>query len=315
VATLKNQVQNALDEARILILGTQVLIGFEYRAVFEERFDALASWARAAALASLCIMLVAYALVSLPAAYHRIAARGHDRSHVHGFTTAVLRLALLPLALGIGVDCAVAGSRALGDRAAVAFGGAVTLASLAGWYGFTYGSRGRRGGAAARPEDDMQPTEVEDRIKHVLTESRMVIPGAQALLGFQFAVTLTEAFEKLPDALRLLHLGVIGLVALSIVLLVTPAAYHRIVERGEETERFHTVASRLVVAALIPLALALAAELLVVVYKVTESYGAAGWSAGAALALFFGLWFGLPLALRARRPDPRGAEAACARSS
>src|SRR5690349_24210590 len=136
VATLKNEVQNALDEARILILGTQVLIGFEYRAVFQERFDALAPWAQAAALASLCIMLVAYALVSLPAAYHRIAAGGHDRSHVHGFTTSVLRVALLPIALGIGVDAAVAGSRAIGDRAAMAFGGAVTLAALAGWYGF-----------------------------------------------------------------------------------------------------------------------------------------------------------------------------------
>lgn len=38
MAKLKNKVQNALDEARILILGTQVLIGFGLRVVFEEGF-------------------------------------------------------------------------------------------------------------------------------------------------------------------------------------------------------------------------------------------------------------------------------------
>lgn len=41
MARLKDKVQNALDEARLLILGTQVLLGFQYRAAFERGFDKL----------------------------------------------------------------------------------------------------------------------------------------------------------------------------------------------------------------------------------------------------------------------------------
>ena len=35
MAQIKNKVQNALDEVRILILGSQVLLGFQFQAVFQ----------------------------------------------------------------------------------------------------------------------------------------------------------------------------------------------------------------------------------------------------------------------------------------
>jgi hypothetical protein len=36
---VKAKIRHALNEARILILGTQVLIGFQYRAVLEPGFE------------------------------------------------------------------------------------------------------------------------------------------------------------------------------------------------------------------------------------------------------------------------------------
>jgi len=39
MAKLKDRVQNALDEARMLVLGTELLIGFHYRSAFESGFD------------------------------------------------------------------------------------------------------------------------------------------------------------------------------------------------------------------------------------------------------------------------------------
>ena len=39
----------------------------------------------------------------------------------------------------------------------------------------------------------------------MLTEARVILPGAQALFGFQLAIVLTEAFEKLSSVPRLLH--------------------------------------------------------------------------------------------------------------
>ncbi len=69
----------------------------------------------------------------------------------------------------------------------------------------------------------------------MLTEARVNLPGAQALLGFQLAIVLTETFEKLPILPRMLHATALLSVALSVTLLITPAALHRIVWAGEDT--------------------------------------------------------------------------------
>lgn len=61
--------------------------------------------------------------------------------------------------------------------------------------------------------------------------------------------------ESLPESSKLLHLASTCCVALAVILLLTPAAYHRIVERGETTEHMHQFASAMVLAATIPLAL------------------------------------------------------------
>ena len=40
---------------------------------------------------------------------------------------------------------------------------------------------------------------LHSRIEQMLTEARVILPGAQALLGFQLAIVLTDTFEKLPN--------------------------------------------------------------------------------------------------------------------
>ena len=150
-------------------------------------------------------------------------------------------------------------------------------------------------------------TPLETRIKQVLTEARVVLPGAQALLGFQFVAMLTDAFEKLPRTLQYLHLASLGLIALCVVLLMAPAAFHRIVERGEDTERLHRFSSTMVLAAMVPLALGIAGDFYIVLDKVLDSPTVAIALAVSSLVMFFGLWFGLTLALRARAEAGRGA--------
>ncbi|HEX8355143.1 MAG TPA: DUF6328 family protein, partial [Pyrinomonadaceae bacterium] len=153
----------------------------------------------------------------------------------------------------------------------------------------------------AKGEGQGGRTKVTDKIKHVLTECRVVLPGSQALLGFQFVCVLTESFDRLPPLSKYIHLAALGLNALTIVLLITPAAYHRLVEQGEETEHFHRFASKMLVAALAPLALALASDVYVVVQKVTESQLVSVVSALVVLAIFWELWFGLTLYRRTQR--------------
>jgi len=73
-----------------------------------------------------------------------------------------------------------------------------------------------------------------------------------------FRSKMTEAgFERLPESSRALHLAGVLCIALATILLMTPAARHRLVEGGEDTEAFHQFASRVLLAAMVPLAPAL----------------------------------------------------------
>jgi hypothetical protein len=317
MAKIKNKVENALDEARMLVLGAQVLVGFQFRSIFEHGFDKLPLPSQLLKLAALGLLLVTVGLIISPAAYHRLVEDGEDTPGIHRFTSKVMDWALLPFALGMGLDFYVAIEKVFGWRWGVAGGLFATLLAASFWYFLEFYMRRERAGEveeARREEREMggedegqrdkkkeEGEKLSNKLKHVLTECRVVLPGSQALLGFQFIVILTESFDKLSPLSKYIHLAALGLNALTIVLLITPAAYHRMVERGEETEHFHGFASKVLVAALVPLALALATDVYVVVQKVTESQLVSVVSGLVVLAIFWELWFGLPLYRRTQR--------------
>ncbi|HEX8284409.1 MAG TPA: DUF6328 family protein [Pyrinomonadaceae bacterium] len=310
MAKIKNKVTNALNEARMLVLGAQVLVGFQFRSIFEPGFDSLPIPTQFLKLIGLGLLLIVVGLIISPSAYHRLVEDGEDTEEQHRYTSKLMTWALLPFALGLGVDLFVATQKVFGWKLGATGGllGALVAASF--WYllGF-YMRRERADEIAAerkRGEEEMGEgqdgkTKLTDKIKHVLTECRVVLPGSQALLGFQFICVLTESFDKLPNLSKYIHLAALGLNALTIVLLITPAAYHRLVEQGEETEHFHRFASKILVAALVPLALGLAGDVYVVVQKVTESQLVSVVSALVVLAIFWELWFGLTLYRRTQR--------------
>ncbi len=59
MAKLKDKVENALNEARMLVLGAQVLVGFQFRSVFEPGFDKLPLPSQLLKMVGLGLMLVA----------------------------------------------------------------------------------------------------------------------------------------------------------------------------------------------------------------------------------------------------------------
>jgi uncharacterized protein involved in response to NO len=135
----------------------------------------------------------------------------------------------------------------------------------------------------------------------MLTEARVILPGAQALLGFQLAIVLTQAFTELPAASKGVHAASLGAIAVAIVLLMAPAAYHRIVFAGEDTEEMHRTGSRFVAAATVPLALGLAGDVYVVLAKTADSPKVGIIAAAAILAFLIGLWHVFPILARHRR--------------
>jgi small neutral amino acid transporter SnatA (MarC family) len=92
VTRLRDKTKKALDEGRILVLGVQVLIGFQFRSVFQPGFERLGIPMQHLRLGGLVLMLLA--LQIMPATYHRIADRGEDSADLLDVTTGMIELAL-----------------------------------------------------------------------------------------------------------------------------------------------------------------------------------------------------------------------------
>src|SRR5437016_6320114 len=101
---LRGKVKNSLDEARMLMLGAQVLLGFQYRAFFEEGYEKLGPAERALEIAALFALLLTLLLLFLPPARHRIVEHGRDTARFHRFVMTVMGVALLPFALGLSFE-------------------------------------------------------------------------------------------------------------------------------------------------------------------------------------------------------------------
>ena len=143
-------------------------------------------------------------------------------------------------------------------------------------------------------------TPLATKIEQLLTEARVIIPGAQALFGFQFIAMLTSGFDRLPQTTKIIHAAALCLIVVNVILLMTPAALHRLSFGGEESEKFLQIGSALVITAPLFLAGGIAAQVYVVMQKtfVTGTWAATAGIANLVLLMLF--WYAFPLALRRR---------------
>jgi hypothetical protein len=203
MAQLSDAIDNVFSEARMLLLGGQVLLGFSYRICFEKKFEHISRPAQLAEIAGLAIMTAALGWLIWPAAFHQIAVKGRMTAGLHAFTSKVLDWALLPIALGLALTQYTVAS-ALDLRFAPAIGAGAGAFALGIWYAWSLAGRPRDSKRKVHQQLSQQEQkqcgkpDLSDRIKKVLLECRMALPGAQAFLGFQFAIVFVQGFEQLP---------------------------------------------------------------------------------------------------------------------
>jgi len=296
--SLQDKVSFALDENRMLMLGSQVLVGFEYEAFFERGFDQLPAYNQHLQVFNLFLIVASAVLLIAPTTYHRIVGADNDTKRLLAFTTHSVEWALHPLALALGISLFCCASTLMGTFAAAICALIISISALLGWFIGPYLIRNFRKRKAPTMH---HATPLEIRLRHVLTESRVMLPGAQALLGFQLITFYMEDYMKLPPALQWTHLISLLFITVAVIMLIAPAAFHRIADLGEATERSYQFASWMVLWAAIPLGLGLAGELYLVLAKALQDFVIA--AIGSLLVLFFsyGLWFGYAIYIRARQ--------------
>src|SRR6266436_538126 len=110
--------------------------------------------------------------------------------------------------------------------------------------------------------DEREELPLTKAAEYLLDECRMVLPGIQALFGFQLIVVFNAGFDqKLSATEQDLHLTAIALVAIAIAIIMTPAAYNIQTAPREVTDDFLRISTRLLLWSMFPLAIAISLDL------------------------------------------------------
>lgn len=145
-----------------------------------------------------------------------------------------------------------------------------------------------------RTRGETEELSLHDAAQALLDECRMVLPGLQALLGFQLTVVFSTGFsDKLATFDQRLHLTSLALVAIAIGLVMTPAAYHRQTNPRMVTAAFITMSSRLLITSMVPLAIGIGLDVYVVASVIIPGTAAIAMAAGL-VGFFAVVWFAWP---------------------
>ena len=246
--------------------------------------------------------MVSIAFLIAPSMHHRIVEGGQDNTRVLRLATDFAAFALLPLSLTLALDMFVASAWAAGQATGIAVGAAFFLLAVFLWYVLGFLMR-RKKPAMGRDKTIRTPLDVQ--VDQLLTEARLIIPGAQALLGFQLVVTLTRAFAELPLGVKVVHVVALCCVGLAVILLMAPASIHRLAFGGEDDPEFVEIASVFVVLAPLPLAIGIALDTYVAAGRALQSGSVAAGMALAAIILLLATWYAYPLVQRLQKREVR----------
>jgi hypothetical protein len=290
---IDRKLKTALDETRLLILGVQILLGFEFQCAFQDRFDRLADGAKQLNLAALGLIVLSVAILIAPSMQHRIVEDGQSTARLILTTNRLASAALMPLTVGLALSAFVAVQLTLGSAAGIAVAAFLGCMSAFCWFGLEISVIGRELGQMQH-----SPTPLKTKIEQLLTEARLIIPGGQALLGFQFIAMLTSGFDRLPASAKVVHAAALCLIGMNVIVTMTPAALHRLSFGGEDSQRFLRIGSIMVTIAPAFLAAGISAEIYVVFLKALTSAQIAVMASIATAIALVALWYVWPFALR-----------------
>ena len=146
----------------------------------------------------------------------------------------------------------------------------------------------------------MAASEVEElsltsAVTHLLEECRMILPGVQALLGFQLIAVFSATFaEHLSPIEQRIHLLALALLAIAGALVIAPAAYHRQTRPRQVSQHFLILSGRLLLTALVPLMLGIALDFYLIARIILGQTVVSFVLASVLFVFVTGLWFVFP---------------------
>ena len=154
-------------------------------------------------------------------------------------------------------------------------------------------------------DEESRKERLDRELMELLQELRVVIPGVQVLLAFLLTAPFQQRFAQLPGSMRNAFFASIVCATLATAFLIAPSAHHRLRWRAGEKERLVRVGNQMAIIGTVFLAAAIVLALYVIT-DVLFTTNLAVLTAIAALVVFGGLWYVLPM-LGRQPQESRGA--------
>jgi uncharacterized protein involved in cysteine biosynthesis len=135
---------------------------------------------------------------------------------------------------------------------------------------------------------------LDRNLAELLQELRVALPGVQILFAFLLVVPFNQRFADITNFQRTIYFVTLLLATAATACLIAPTAHHRIEFRQQDKKRIVFSATKLAIAGLALLALAMTGAVLLITDLLYHSGTVAIVAAGVVL-LFASLWFAWPV--------------------
>lgn len=140
--------------------------------------------------------------------------------------------------------------------------------------------------------------ELKRNADQILQGIRIVLPGTQAVMGFQFIAFFNPVFQNLPSSFKTLHFVTLILSILCSLCLIAPVAFQQIGEDGRVTNRFLRFTKRMLSIAMLFLLLSVVGDLYVAAKVISIDAKIALVISTALFSIGMFLWYGYALVRR-----------------
>jgi len=145
--------------------------------------------------------------------------------------------------------------------------------------------------------DEDRKQRVNRELSELLNELRVALPGVQVLFAFLLAVPFQQRFTDVTVFQRDVYYGTLLMSALSIVLLIAPAAQHRVLFRKADKEPMLFRSNKYAITGLLCLGVALSGAILLVTSYLFNGVLAV-ITASVAIVMILAFWVVVPLLRR-----------------
>jgi Family of unknown function (DUF6328) len=131
----ENLLKISLDELRMQMLGTQVLFGFQFDALFQKGFEPLSAAERTAVSTGFVCVVATLALLIAASSFYRLTEGRRTITQMRSLANRLAGAALATLALTLACDIFLVASKQFGTVVAGSAACATLLCCAVLWYG------------------------------------------------------------------------------------------------------------------------------------------------------------------------------------